>query len=320
METNKLSDAKIRRLKPREKPYKASDGGGLHLRVTPSGGLLWRIKFRVNGRERQLGLGSYPFVSLAEARKQRDKIKEQLASGLDPSLERQNSKAAEREAAAHTFEAVAREWVDQQRARWKTNHADSVLKQLEADLFPALGNKAIAEITAPELLAVLRAIEARRAYETLKKARQRAGAIFRFGVATGRCDRDVAADLRGAFASPRTKSHNALSVDELPEFLRRLDGYDGHPQTRLALWLVLLTATRTGEVRWARWNEFEDLDGDDPIWRIPSTRMKAGREHLVPLSIQAVAVLRELKTMAGPSELVLPGRSSLVKPISENTL
>lgn len=314
-----LTDTTIRTTKPGSKIRKMADGGGLYVQINPNGSRYWRLKYRFDEKQKTLALGIYPDVTLAEARHRRSAAREQLANGIDPGHERRKAKQAQRTASANNFERLAREWVSKQAKRWSKDHAGRVLLSLERDIFPDLGARPITEIDAPELLATLRKIESRGAFETLSKVHQRVSAVFRYGIATGRCERDPAPDLRGAFTTPKTQSHAALMTDDLPEFLHRLAHFDGHLQTRLALRLVMLTFVRTGELRGAHWAEFT-LDNESPTWRIPAERMKMRDEHIVPLSRQSVDILRELRPLAGGADLVLPGRKTLTKPISENTL
>lgn len=306
-----LTETGIRTAKPGAKVRKLSDGGGLYIQINPNGSRYWRYKYRFHGKQKTLALGTYPDVKLARARKLHQQAREQLAAGVDPGAEKKRAKT---DATEHTFEKIAWEWIHRQEKRWSADHTRRVRTSLEQDMFPDLGDRPIHEIKAPELLATLRKIEHRGALETLSKVTQRCGAIFRYGVATGRCERDIAADLRGAFATRKVSSHAALSADELPEFLHKLEHYDGDRQTKLALELIMLTFVRTSELREAVWSEF---DLDNATWYIPAERMKMDDVHIVPLSEQAIAVLQEL----GPGDgLVLPSKKKPTKPVSENTL
>ncbi len=309
-----LTETAIRTAKPADKPRKISDGGGLYIQINPNGARYWRYKYRFRDKQKTLALGVYPDVKLADARKRHREAREQLAAGVDPGAEKKRARMAAQAAAEQSFEKVAREWISKQAPRWSADHTGRVLTSLEADIFPDLGERPISEVTAPDLLATLRKIEHRGALETLSKVHQRCDAIFRYGIATGRCERDPSADLRGSFTTRKAQGHAALSAAELPEFLRNLEHYDGDVQTKLALELVLLTFVRTGELRGAEWREF---DFDKAEWRIPAHRMKMDDEHIVPLSSQAIAVLRELEPGDG---LVLPSKKKITQPISENTL
>lgn len=315
----KLTNTAISNAKPKDKPFKLADGHGMYLLVTPGGGRYWRLKYRFGGKEKVLALGAYPAISLAVARRRCTEARELLAEGIDPGEAKQEAKRAAQEASDNAFETIAREWHERQKARWSADHAERVIHSLEVDVFPHLGKVSIADITAPALLRVLRKIESRGAHETRSKVGQRCGMVFRYGIATGRCSYNPATDLKGAFITPKAKGHAALSAAELPEFLAKLDAYDGDLQTRLGLRLLMLTFVRTGELRGAAWTEFE-LEGDAPTWRIPASRMKMNAEHVVPLSRQTVIVLRELQTITGSAPLAFPSRSKLTKPMSENTL
>ncbi len=315
-----LTDAKLRTLKPGPKPLKLSDFEGLFLLVTPSGSRLWRMAYRFSGRQKVLALGTYPEVSLRDARKAKDDARDLLERGQDPAHERRLEKLKAKVATENTFEAVANEWFDARRTGWVDTYSERLRSRLDADLIPQLGKRPIAQIEPVELLACIRSVEARDAPEMARRILQMASAIFRYGVATGRCPRDPAADLKGALKTPNEpKRRSALRPGELGQFMRRLAGYDGDKQTHLALLLVVHTFVRTSEVRFARWSEFEDLKGERPLWRIPADRMKMRRDHLVPLSPQVVGLLEQLRPLAGESELLFPAPTRS-KVLSENTM
>jgi integrase len=312
-----LTDKQIRDAKPDKKPYKLADGAGMYLLIRPDDSRYWRLKYRVAGREKLLALGAYPSVTLKEARKRRDDAKSALRDGRDPGAEKQAKKRAAKIAGANTFEAVAREWHGKARNTWDSKHADRVWASLENDLLPDLGARPVVAIDAPELLAVLRKIESRGAHETRMRAQQRAGAVFRYAVATGRAERDPSTDLRGAFTAPRVTHHAAVSQKELPDMLNKIDGYDGEPITKLALKLLMLTFVRTGELRGAEWSE---IDTDAAEWRIPAERMKMREPHVVPLSKQALAVVEQLRALSGSGRYVFPHRTRAERTMSENTV
>lgn len=315
-----LSDAKLRTLKPTGKPYKVSDAGGLHVLVGPSGTRLWRISYRYLGRQKTLALGAYPVVSLAAARAARDDAKRLLAQGMDPAEAKKGEERRKRVAAGHTFRVVAEEWFRTRERRWVESYSSRLRSRLEADLLPFLGHRPIAEIEPIELLDVIRRVERREAIEMAKRIMQMASAIFRYGVATSRCSRDPTADLRGALQAPGPVKHrSALGASELPELLARLDDYQGDEVTTLALRLTLFTFVRTSEVRFARWSEFEGLDGPEPLWRIPAERMKMRRPHLVPLAPQVVALLKQIRRHSARSPLLFPAPTR-TGVISENTM
>ncbi len=313
-----LTDVKVRNTKPTDKPQRLWDGGGLYLEVSPAGGKLWRFKYRVAGKERLLALGKYPAVTLHEARERRDAARKSLTNGIDPGEQRKTEKREAAGKAANSFEAVAREWYEKQAKVWVTHHAADVLRRLEANLFPELGDRPIAEITAPDLLAAVRKIEERGAHDLAHRVLQVASQVFRYGIATGRCERNPAPDLRGALTPHNAKNQAAVRLDDVPALLRAIGDYDmiGDRQTGLALRLLALTFVRTGELIGAQWDEI-DLDG--AAWIVPAERMKMRTEHVVPLSRQALDVLREIKSLAGDSRYVLPGRNP-DKPISNNTM
>lgn len=312
-----LTATAVRNAKPKDRPYKLFDGHGLYLEVTPDGAKRWRLKYRVHGREKRLSFGVCPPVTLGEARDRRDEARRLLRDGKDPSAERQALKRQVKLAERSSFRAVAEEWFTKLRNTWEPAHAKRVKRSLELNIFPDLGDKPIADIEPPELLAVLRKIESRGTHEARQRAQQRTSAVFRYGIATGRCLRDPASDLRGAFTPPKATHHAALGQTDLPDFFQRLAKYDGEPTTKLALRLLALTFVRTAELRGAEWQEF-DLDAAE--WRIPAERMKMREAHIVPLSSQAVEVLRELESLTGKEQYVFPNKNNPAKCMSENTV
>lgn len=311
-----LNDAKAKNAKAGEKPVKLSDGGGLYLLVQPNGSKLWRLNYRFAGQQKTLALGIYPAVSLKEAREARDDAKAKLRQGVDPSGAKVLARAALKQAAADSFEAVAREWLGRQ-ALSEATHTKA-LWMFEALTFPWLGARPVSEIKAPEMLAVLRRIEARGKLETAQRVKQQAGRVFRYAIATGRAADDPTAALRGALATPKTK-HRASITDpaKIGPLLRAIDGYTGGFVTACALKLAPLLFVRPGELRQADWSEF-DLDAAE--WRIPAAKMKMRSTHVVPLSSQAVDVLRELMPLTGPTGYVFPGVRSRRTPMSEGTV
>lgn len=293
-----LTDAACRNAKPSETSRKLSDSAGLYLLVQPTGSRLWRMNYRFGGKQKTLAFGKYPEVGLSEARTRRDEARMLLASGLDP--------ADPRPVDAISFEEVGREWLKAQIA-WSPGHMSRVTSRIEEDVFPQFGHIAVSRLEAPTILAALRKVEDRGAFEIAKRLRQTIGQIMRYAIATGRASRDPAADLRGAMKpSPRVRHMAALREKDLPEFLKKLDAYDGDTRTRLAIELVMRTFVRTGELRLARWSEIE---GD--LWRIPAERMKMGREHIVPLTKQSLGLLGRLKEF---------GTDDYVCRMSENTM
>jgi integrase len=303
-----LTDTAVRNAKRREKPQKLSDGGGLHLLVNPDGARYWRLAYRYDGQQKTLALGVYPIVSLADARMARDGAKQLLARDIDPSQARKEQKRAVRLSADNTFEIVAREWCENQRDGWTALYHDHVMRRLEADVFPEIGSRPIAEIEPPELLALLRKVEKRGAVEIAKRLRQTVGQVFRYGIVTGRAKRDPSGDLKGALkASGRQAHQKAMRREDLPKFLRALSTYDGEARTRLGLHLAVLTFVRTTELRAARWDEV-DLEAAECC--IPAERMKMRAPHIVPLSRQAIETFVELRSIAGRSDYVFPSRGA----------
>lgn len=312
-----LTDTAVKAAKPQAKPYKLSDERGLFLLVTPAGGKWWRLKYRVGGKEKLLSLGTYPDVGLKEARTRRDDARKLKAEGVDPGEARKAEKRAAAAATDGTFEKVALEWHSKVSSRWTPHHAADVWRSLEREVLPVLGNRPVTQITAPDVLAVLRPVEARGALELAGRLRQRIGGVFRYGIATGRCTYNPAVDLRGALAAPKVTHRAALSAAEMPEFLRKLAAYDGYPVTKAALRLALLTAARTLELRGAEWTE---IDTQAMTWRVPADRMKTRAEHLIPLSPQTLTVLAELRPLTGSGRYLFPHESNPTRMMSENTM
>jgi integrase len=318
MPTDKLTDPKVRQAKSGDRPYKLFDGGGLFLLVQPGGSKLWRLKYRFGGKEKLLAIGSYEKgVSLKKAREERDKARNRLVEGIDPGVAKKEEKHAEREQAENTFKTIALNWADTYGARWTESHRERVVDSLEADVFPALGDIAIKEITPPTVLEVIRAVESRGALDVASRILQRTSAVFRYAIQTGRATYNPAADMKGVLKTRKVEHRSAISRADLPDFLKKLDSYSGDPVTKLGLTLIVLTFVRTGELRGARWEEF---DVDQGEWRIPAERMKMRSAHIVPLSPQALAVIEELRPLTGQSDLLFPSKRNQRKPISENTL
>jgi hypothetical protein len=282
-----LTDTRIRNAKPQAQSYKLSDGGGMYLLVTPKGASYWRLDYRLAGKRRTLALGVYPTVSLSNARVRREEARALLDKNTDPSIAKKASKRLAKLANVNTFDAIAREWLEKQRNRLSPRYQALLLARIEADIFPLIGSRLIADIDAPELLEALRKVEKRGALETARRLRQICGQVFRYAVATGRVTRDPSVDLKGALSSPgRKRGHKAMAREELPGFLAAVEAYDGDPRTRLALRLIVLTFVRTAELRGARWSEFENLEGEDALWRIGSLPMKNAIECALPTIAQ----------------------------------
>jgi integrase len=312
-----LSDTKARNAKPQSKPYKIADGDGLFLLVNPTGSKYWRMRYFFAGKEKLLALGVYPEVPLVDARERRMQAKKLLAAGKDPSEAKKEYKQQVVLKTANTFEVVAREWFDKRKHEWASTTADTILGRLEQHILPRLGNKPIADITAPEVLAMLRIVESRGTLETARRAMQISGQVFMYAIATGRAERNPVPDLRGAIKTPVVKHNAYLNAADLPLYLTTLDVYDGSLQTKLALRLLLLTFVRTTELRGAEWTE---IDWDKAEWRIPAERMKMKELHIVPLSKQAVVVLRDLEKFTGFRQHVFPNEQRPGTFMSENTM
>ena len=313
-----LSDTAIRKIKPTEKPYKVADEKGLHLLVSTTGGKLWRMKYRFEGKEKLLSFGAYPDVPLIRAREKRDDARRLLADGIDPSEHRKVHKAMRAEVAGNTFEAVAREWFSKELPGWAPAQAVKMTGILGKNLYPWLGNRPITEIKVPELLTTLRRMEDRGALETAKRALQCCGQIFRYAIATGRAERDITPDLRGALSKSRPQHYAAITDPaKVGGLLRAIDSYTGTFSVQCALKLAALLFVRPGELRKAEWSE---IDLERAEWNIPAARMKMGEPHLVPLCQQALVVLRALHPLTGHGHFVFPGERSHARPMSENSV
>jgi integrase len=290
----------------------------LFLLVTPAGGKWWRFRYRFDGKHKLLSMGVYPDITLSDARERREAARKLLANGIDPSEHRKAAKVAQDESETNSFEVVAREWFARRSPNWALGHSSKIIARLERDIFPWLGKRPIGEITAPELLQALRRIEDRGVIETAHRALQNCSQVFRYAVATGRAQRDPSGDLRGAL-TPVKERHHASITDpkQVGQLMRAITGYDGSPVTKCALQLAPLTFVRPGELRRAEWSEF-DLENAE--WRIPAARMKARSQHIVPLSTQALAAVRELHAITGDKKYLFPGARTNGRPMSENTV
>ena len=309
-----LNDTRVRSAKSREKAFKLSDERGLFLLVMPTGSRLWRLKYRVNGREKLISLGAYPDVTLKRAREKRDAARRLIADGIDPSVQRK----AERAALAQSFEGVAKEWLELQTKSLAPETISILTARLDSGLYPYIGSRPISAITAQEVLSALRRIESRGRHEAAHRVRALAGRVFRYAVATGRAQHDVAADLIGALAPVKSKNFaSVIDPVRVGELMRAIHGYSGHPVTALALKLAPLVFVRPGELRAAEWTEFDLVNAE---WRIPGERMKMGDPHLVPLSRQALAILRELQPLARGGKYLFPSLRTRDRPMSDNTI
>lgn len=312
-----LTDIAIKNAKPENKLYKIADGGGLCLLVHPAGGKWWRYRYRFGGKEKSLALGTYPDVSLADARERHYQARKALSAGNDPMEVKQEVRRVKLLKLETTFEVIAREWHENNLHTWGKTHGANVIKRLETDMFPKLGNRPITAISTPELLSVLRLVEKRDALDLCRTIAQYCTRIFAYAIATGRAERNPSIDLRGALKTPVTKHHAHLKAADLPEYLKKLNAYDGDIQTRLGLKMLLLTFVRTTELRGMEWTE---IDFDKADWRVPAERMKMKDPHIVPLSTQAITVLRELQEHHGSNKFVFPQQYKPSKIMSENAM
>lgn len=313
-----LTDTQIRKVKSREKSFKLADGKGLFLVVQPNSSKYWRFRYWFGGKEKLLAIGVYPEVSLAGARKKRDEALQMLADEIDPGMAKQLKKRARKFGPENSFETITREWHIKFSSKWTPEYGARILHRLERDIFPWLGQRPMNEITASELLLVLRRVENRGTIETAHRLCQYCGKIFRYAIATERADRDVSADLRGAI--PPTKTRHYASITDpkaIGGLLRAIKGYSGHLTTRCALQLAPLTFVRAGELRKAEWSEFNFEAAE---WRIAAHKMKMRAVHIVPLPAQAIEILREIQALTGDGKYVFPCLRSPNRPMSENTI
>lgn len=316
----KLTNTACKNAKPKEKPYKMTDGAGMFLHVMPNGSKYWRLRYRFAGRGKQLALGVYPEVSLQMAREKRLKARRLLDQDIDPSQEKKKRKRQLALDTANTFKVIAEEWVVHNASTWSANHTNTVRRRLETDIYPKIGSMPIKDVNAPILLPVLRAIEKRGAHEIARRALQYCGQIFRYAIVTGRGERDISADLKGALRPFKRGHYAAMDVSELPDFLKALDKNEARlfPQTMISIQLLMLTFVRTSELIKATWDEF---DFEEKMWVIPAERMKMKRPHMVPLSNQAIELLQQLKELHPPNRVhIFPSRSNPRNHMSNNTI
>ena len=316
-----LTDVQIRKAKPAEKAYKLADGNGLHVFVTPAGGKLWRYRYLFGGKEKLLSIGPYPDISLLEAREARTTARAALREGRDPSVLKKQRRLIAATEATTTFEAIAREWHEKQKSTWTETHSGDVLRSLERDVFPDLGQLPLRDVTVPMVLANLRKVEGKGAIETAHRIRQRMSAVFGYAIAAGLAEFDPAAQVARALSPVKKGKQPAITdLKGVQEVLRKGEAVPAHPVTKLALRLLALTAIRPGELRAARWEEFHDLSGAAPTWVIPAERMKMKKEHVVPLSTQAVETLQAVRQFSGRGPVVFPMIRNAHKPLSENAI
>jgi len=312
-----LADTAIRNAKPKKKQYKLSDEKGLYLLVKKTG-KYFRFDYRYAGKRKTLALGVYPDVKLADARDKRDDARRLLQNDVDPAQYRKETKSMQKEQAANSFEAVAREWFMKNKHIWTEGHSKTIIRRLELNIFPWLGTRPVATITAPELLAALRRVEDRGALETAHRVKQICGQVFRYAIATGRGERDPSADLRGALPPAKPKRMATITdPKQISELLRVIDGYEGHLITKCALRFAPLVFVRPGELRQAEWQE---INFDQAEWKIPAEKMKMRISHIVPLSTQAIEILKEIEPLTGRSRYVFPSLRTAERPMSNNTV
>ena len=313
-----LTDVAIRKAKATDKTQRLFDGGGMYLELSPAGGKWWRLKYRFGGKEKRLSLGTYPDTGLADAREKRDAARKLLAAGVDPGEQRKATKAAGNERAANSFEVIAREWHAKQSATWVDLHASRIMLRMENDIFPWLGSRPIADISAKDFLSTVNRIVDRGATESAHRVLQNCGQVMRYAIATGRAERNPVADLKGALPSVKQTHHASITEPQaIGGLLRAMDAYNGSLVTKCALRLAPLLFVRPGELRQAEWSEF-DLDGGQ--WNSPAEKMKMREPHLVPLAPQAVAILRELHPLTGRGRYVFPSARSPQRPMSNNAV
>ena len=312
-----LNDMQIRRAKPDVKAYTLSDGAGLSLLIDPNGSKSWRFRYRFGGKPKMISMGVYPTVPLAEARTRRDEARKLVSEGRNPSEVRKEQKLALVAENVTSFEAIAREWHKLKSMKWSAGYSADIMEAFNNDIFPYIGNRSVSEIKPLELLNVLRKIEARGAFEKTRKVRQRCSEVFRYAIATGRCETNPASELSSALEVHQAQNYPFLREKEIPQFNVSLNVYTGSELVKLATKLLMVTGVRTIELRMACWEEF---DLENATWEIPAERMKMRRPHLVPLPTQAVAWLYELKVMTGNYRYVFPGRNDPNKPMSEASI
>lgn len=317
----KLTDTTCKNAKPAQKAYKLFDGGGLYLEIMPSGSKYWRLKYRIHGKEKRYAIGVYPSVALKTARDERGKAKRLTAQGIDPCHDRQLQKAQAQQSAENTFQAIAEEWFSVKKESWSDNYQRKIRQGLEKNIYPYLGKRPIAGITPPELLNCLRKIESRGSHDIAGRTKQICGQIFRYGIQTGKCEWDIAQNLTGALKIHKTEHFRTLDIKQLPQFLKALERNEARifERTRRAVWLSLYTFCRPVEIRKARW---QDIDLEAALWTIPAQFMKMNRDHIVPLSKQAIAILKNQRneTKIFNTDWVFPSQIRPRNPMSDGTV
>ncbi len=322
-----LTDIKVRTTKPSDKPFKLTDGQGMHLLINPNGSKYWRLQYRFGGKQKVFALGVYPMVSLGEARRKRDEAKKLVSDGIDPSEKKKADKIEQSEAL--TFEAVARDWHTACKRKWSDSHSERVLKSMEDGLFTAIGKRKISELNTRDLIAPIKAVEASGRLEVASRLQQRTTAVMRYAVQNGLIDYNPAQDMSGAITVAKRTHRPALPFDRFSELLERIESFKGRKLTKLAVKLTLLIFIRSSELRFARWSE---IDFENAMWTIPGERellpgvkhshrgSKMKTPHLVPLSRQALELLKAIREISGECDLVFIGDHDFRKPMSENTV
>lgn len=313
----KLNARQVETAKPKDKPYKMADGGGLYLLVKTNGSRYWRLKYRIDGKEKLLALGVYPDVSLADARAKRDEARKGIAGGIDPLAVKKEQKVEREAQVKNTFQQIALEWHNMKVKKWSAGYASDILEAFNKDVFPFIGQRPIADIKPLELLNVLKKMEDRGATEKAKKVRQRCGEVFRYAIVTGRAEYNPAPDLTSAMQGHESTHYPFLTTEELPAFFKALAGYSGSELMVLAARLLIITGLRTGELRGALWSE---IDTKKALWEISAERMKMRRPHIIPLSTQAIAIIEQIRAMTGQFPLLFPGRNDPSKTMSEASI
>jgi integrase len=315
----KLNYIKCKSSKPKEKPYKLSDGGGMYLEIMPNGGKFWRLKYRYNNKEKRLSFGKFPLISLDEARDKRDEAKKILAEGNDPSIIKREEKILKSVSSANTFESIAKEWLEKKETEVKANTYKDIVNRLELNLFPQIGKLPIKNVTAPILIESLRKVEKRNALDTVKRLRQYSSQIFRYAIAHGKAEYNPAGDISEALKTRKSEHFKSMPFDKLPDFLNQIETNDDrlYMQTRLALKLMVLTFTRKTELSHAKWDE---VDFKNKVWTVPAERMKMGKEHIVPLARQSLEIFKQLKEMNEGWDYVFPSMQKPKQPMHEDTI
>ncbi len=312
--TGKLAAVTVRQSKPRDKPYKLSDGGGMYLLINPNDSRYWRWKYRINKKEKVLALGVYPNVSMTNAREKVQEAKELLDKGIDPGIHKKHIRALNKH---ESFKLIAEEWLQKESGRWSKHHAHRVWRTLKLDALPYLGSMPIKDIRASDVLYVVKKIEDRGALDVAGRIKQRISSIFRYAIQTGYAEFNPADALKDVIKTRKTQHRKSLKQDELPSFLNALDNYHGYVVTKYALQLITYTFVRPGELRSAEWKDF---DLEKAIWRVPAEKMKMKEEHIVPLSKQSISILEKTQNITGPYDLVFGSSYDHRKQMSENTL